>query len=217
MATATKQNCHFHFGVEHCTGGHGEAAEQSCAKVDRHYNIPLRIGAIFIVLATSAIAVFLPLVLKHFVKASSATLAFMIVKQFGTGVIIATAFVHLLTHANLMFTNTCVGELAYEGTASAIAMAGIFLAFLLEYGAHRFMDSRKHRISNGVHPAAHNEDGHSHDKRESTTDAHSASAASSSIEAQHEVSVHCHDEEDKIAVAVMEAGVIFHSIRKSMI
>lgn len=189
--------------------------EQTCSKVDRNYNIPLRIGAIFIVLTTSAIAVFLPLVLKHFVKASSATIAFMIVKQFGTGVIIATAYVHLLTHANLMFMNTCVGELAYEGTASAIAMAGIFLAFLLEYGAHRFLESRKHHaVSNGVHPNAASDDMHSHDKRESTAEAESASASSSSIEAQHEVSVHCHDEEDKIAVGVMEAGVIFHSIRK---
>lgn len=32
-----------------------EGSEASCAKIDREYNVPLRIGLIFAVLATSAV------------------------------------------------------------------------------------------------------------------------------------------------------------------
>ncbi|KAI0884948.1 uncharacterized protein GGS22DRAFT_162354 [Annulohypoxylon maeteangense] len=61
----------------------------------------------------------------------------MVLKQFGTGVVISTAFVHLLTHAQLMFSNECIGELQYEATTSAIVMAGMFFAFTVETASHR--------------------------------------------------------------------------------
>ena len=49
------QNCHVHAGVEHCTGANGESGPVSCAKVDRDYNVPLRIGLLFVMLVTSSI------------------------------------------------------------------------------------------------------------------------------------------------------------------
>lgn len=203
-----KENCHFHAGVEHCTGGsHSGAA--TCSKVDRDYNIPLRIGSIFIVLATSAISVFLPLLLRRFTKTSMSSIIFMIIKQFGTGVIIATAFVHLLTHAQMMFANECIGILQYEATASAIAMAGLFLAFAVDWSAHRFMTSRQETATASLNS--------------------SNSALEAGVESKDENNEHknanmgmphnlgCHDvgqSEDKVSVAVMEAGIIFHSICK---
>lgn len=36
-----------------------------------------------------------------------------------------------------MFSNECLGELNYEGTTSAVVMAGILLAFLIESMSHR--------------------------------------------------------------------------------
>lgn len=207
-AQLEKENCHFHAGVEHCTGGsHSDAA--TCSKVDRDYNIPLRIGSIFIVLATSAISVFLPLLLRRFTKTSMSSIIFMIIKQFGTGVIIATAFVHLLTHAQMMFANECIGTLQYEATASAIAMAGLFLAFVIDWSAHRFMTSRQETATASLNS--------------------SNSALESGVEGKGEDDEHkntnmgmphnlgCHDvghTEDKVSVAVMEAGIIFHSICK---
>ena len=38
-----------------------------------------------------------------------------------------------------MFENECLGELAFEGTSTAILMAGLFLSFLVEFAGHRFM------------------------------------------------------------------------------
>ncbi|KAI8957012.1 Zip-domain-containing protein [Daldinia sp. FL1419] len=133
------QNCHFHAGVEHCVGGASESGAAECSRRDRDYNIPLRIGLLFVILVTSFIGVAGPIFLKPVLPQKFQPI-FLILKQFGTGVIISTAFVHLFTHAELMFTNECLGELTYEATTAAIVMAGMFLAFTIESTSHRLAE-----------------------------------------------------------------------------
>ncbi|KAI0130682.1 Zip-domain-containing protein [Daldinia grandis] len=130
------QNCHFHAGVEHCVGGSSESSAAQCSRRDRDYNVPLRIGLLFVILVTSFIGVAGPIFLKPILPQKFQPV-FLILKQFGTGVIVSTAFVHLFTHAELMFTNECLGELKYEATTAAIVMAGMFFAFVVENGSHR--------------------------------------------------------------------------------
>ncbi|KAK1541002.1 ZIP Zinc transporter [Colletotrichum paranaense] len=135
------ENCHFHAGVEHCVGaGESESSSgtRSCEKVTRDYNIPLRIGLLFVILVTSAFGVYFPIFMIKWMPTKTHTI-FLILKQFGTGIIISTAFIHLYTHAQLMFGNECLGSLGYEGTTSAIVMAGIFLSFLVEYIGKRMV------------------------------------------------------------------------------
>ncbi|KAJ5175073.1 uncharacterized protein N7482_000950 [Penicillium canariense] len=124
-----KSNCHFHAGVEHCVSeGESEgSSSQSCGTQTRDYDVPLRIGTLFAVLATSAIGVFAPILLSKLPFASINLMASTIIKQFGTGIIIATAFVHLYTHASLMFTNECLGELDYEATTYGRYIFGFFV------------------------------------------------------------------------------------------
>ena len=102
-AEATEnESCHFHAGVEHCTGGSGEV---SCGLTTRDYDVGLRVGSIFIVLVTSSIGVFAPIFLNKIPGLGNSALCFtilMILKQFGTGIIIATAFIHAST---LCFTD----------------------------------------------------------------------------------------------------------------
>ncbi|KAG0640279.1 Zinc/iron permease [Tuber brumale] len=196
----TKENCHFHAGVEHCTGG-SSASGTRCARSQRHYNIPLRIGATFTILATSSIAVFGPIFLNQFTKLSTTSMTFTIIKQFGTGVIIATAYVHLLTHAQLLFGSECVGDLGYESTATGIAMAGAFLSFLLEYLGARFIARRRCRYSVGTSPAT------------SVVDPKDLEGVAIAAPAGREHSgVTGNGKEDKLSVAVMEMGIMFHSI-----
>lgn len=131
------ENCHFHAGVEHCnTGDHILSGEVQCSRRDRDYNIPLRIGLVFAMLATSFIGVALPIFLKPLLP-GKLHIIFTLLKQFGTGVIIATALIHLFTHASLMFNNECLGNLEYEAVTAAIVLAGLFVAFLVEYTTHR--------------------------------------------------------------------------------
>ncbi|KAF2197099.1 zinc/iron transporter [Delitschia confertaspora ATCC 74209] len=136
-------NCHFHAGVEHCVDKEeaGSDSRTHCEKVDRDYNIPLRIGLLFVMLVTSSLGVFGPILLAS-TRLKLPRRVFIVLKQFGTGVIFSTAFVHLSTHATLVFNNECLGELGYEATASSIIMAGVFLSFLLEYLSRRCLQWR---------------------------------------------------------------------------
>jgi len=128
------KNCHFHAGVEyvptfpillkhvltvprHCTG-EGATGEpvKVCTKVERNYNINLRIGLLFVMLATSSIGeyhhgyfwleiltrlgVFLPILIASFV--SPHHVVFTILRQFGTGIIISTAFIHVRGNPSVM-------------------------------------------------------------------------------------------------------------------
>ncbi|ERF76810.1 hypothetical protein EPUS_07990 [Endocarpon pusillum Z07020] len=196
-------NCHFHAGVEHCVGpGESESASNtSCDRNVHEYNIPIRIGTLFVMLTTSMIGVFAPILLGRFLKGRVNSIGFTVVKQFGTGVIVATALIHLLTHAELMFNNECIGTITYESTATAVAMAGVFLSFLVEYIGMRIV---MHRLP----PSANVQ------SEERTTAADAASHGKgdglglADLGHHHGLSL----ENSKLSVLVMEAGIIFHSI-----
>ncbi|KAL3465023.1 ZIP zinc transporter-domain-containing protein [Aspergillus heterothallicus] len=222
-------NCHFHAGVEHCVGaGESESggsesdssSASACGLRERDYDIPLRIGTLFVVLVTSAIGVFLPMALVKLPNAKVNTWALTIVKQFGTGVILSTAFVHLYTHADLMFSNSCLTGVEYEATTSAIVMAGIFLSFLTEYLGHRYMCARAAR-SGAITPAAQPAEIPETTETGSNVSKSAAEAATPDHHNHNHATLagfgHHHggdptNPNTKVSVLVMEAGVIFHSI-----
>jgi zinc transporter 1/2/3 len=108
-----------------------------------------------------------------------------------------------------MFSNECLGELPYEGTTAAIFMAGLFLSFLIDYISKRFLLWRQGKRSG--------------QDAEATTppasDAKTASPANSAVipSDKHAEHVDLHSDADaKINVLVLEAGIIFHSLRTSL-
>ncbi|RPB23756.1 Zip-domain-containing protein [Terfezia boudieri ATCC MYA-4762] len=228
----TYTDCHSHFGVTYCTNSRGEevpvTAEDLANGTDDHdddhdhdtsentqcvvsksdYNKKLRIGTIFIVLVTSAIAVFGPILLSKVKSLKYDGLVFTTIKQFGTGVIIATAFIHLLTHAQILFTNPCIGHLKFEATASAIAMAGIFSAFLVEYVGDRILQIRaKNKQTLAIADLQASEAAVGKDDTGSEPHVHNHVHTHSHGAHSHGPAVN-----DKLSVLVMEAGIIFHSI-----
>lgn len=109
----------------------------------------------------------------------------------------------LYTHAQLMFANPCIGSLGYEATTSAIVMAGIFLSFLVEYCGMRLVASRSSRSPEAIAVATQQ----GRDK---------GSPQPPSEESQRDaflaVDHHHGGVNNKLSVAVMEAGILFHSI-----
>lgn len=109
----------------------------------------MHIASIFIVLATSFCGIMLPTVAGWFQGASVAELnsasigreygvwgcVFFFARHIGTGIIISTAFIHLLYHGFLMFSDPCLGTLHFAPTAPAIALAGAFVTFLFDFVA----------------------------------------------------------------------------------
>lgn len=73
-----------------CSGGRSEAFDASNGSVG------LRVGAIFIILASSLLTTLFPIVTQRVPRMSIPSSAFDFAKYFGSGVIIATAFMHLI-------------------------------------------------------------------------------------------------------------------------
>ncbi|KAK6500410.1 hypothetical protein TWF481_010754 [Arthrobotrys musiformis] len=109
------------------------------------YNTPLHVGALFIILAVSTAACSFPLLASKFPLLRIPPLFFFIVRHFGTGVLIATAFVHLLPTAFILLGNKCLGAFwveDYPAIPGAIALAGVFFVIVIEMVFHpsRHMD-----------------------------------------------------------------------------
>ncbi|KAH1482578.1 hypothetical protein KXW28_006403 [Aspergillus fumigatus] len=216
-------NCHFHAGVEHCIGaGESESgsSQKSCGLRTRDYDVPLRIGTLFVVLVTSSIGVFLPMLLVKLPSAKINGVVSTVIKQFGTGVILSTAFVHLYTHANLMFTNECLGELEYEATTSAVVMAGIFLSFLFEYIGHRIILARATRCASPCPEQTGDMSPSSTSKELPASQPppppppqqQQQPPTLAALGHHHGPPLDPTNPNTKLSVLVMEAGVVFHSI-----
>lgn len=113
-----------------------------------------------------------------------------------------------------MFTNECLGELEYEATTSAVVMAGIFLAFLLEFIGHRIVVARNSKNSDVE--STPSESQHSSQQASQKGDYNH-----SHEQQQHQNTTlaclgHSHGSDsgpsNKFSVLVMEAGILFHSI-----
>ncbi|KAH8667670.1 ZIP zinc transporter-domain-containing protein [Tricladium varicosporioides] len=224
------QNCHFHAGVEHCVGEgeneHGESTAvsangtvvasslNSCARRDRDYNIPLRIGLLFVILTTSLLGVITPILITSFTRLGTENLIFVVLKQFGTGVIISTAFIHLFTHAFLMFSNSCLGTLNYEGTTAAIFMAGLFLSFLVEYLGQRLLHWKKvHHGQMETAPSSHTASGIPNNSKVKSG-SRGSDNEDSQMRAVRETPLIATppNTSEMLSVLVLEVGIIFHSI-----
>ncbi|KAI9681511.1 MAG: hypothetical protein M1817_002795 [Caeruleum heppii] len=206
------QTCHYHAGVEHCDDDEGAEGQDSpsCELTRRDYNTSLRIGTLFVILVTSSIASFGPIVLTRLLHLQINNLVFIVLKQFGTGVIFATAFIHLTTHAQLMFANPCLGQLAYEPTTTSIIMAGAFLSFLIEYVGNRFVASRRSKEAepNEV-PTSEKIERESSSGASGTEPPHADQTKNVASFGHHHGLLR---PDDKLSVLVMEAGILFHSI-----
>jgi len=103
------------------------------------YNTPLHVGALLIIWFTSALAASFPLLAKKFPGLHIPKRFFFFVRHFGTGVLIATAFVHLLPTAFISLGDPCLGGFwvnDYPAMPGAIALASIFFVTILEMVFH---------------------------------------------------------------------------------
>lgn len=88
-------SCHTHAGVPHCVDAAGNTVDMGCARPEHDYDVPLRIGLLFVILVTSGIGVFIPVLTERLTRIGTGSTIFVGLRQFGTGVIISTALVHV--------------------------------------------------------------------------------------------------------------------------
>lgn len=103
------------------------------------YNTPMHVGALFIILAVSFLGCAFPILASKVPGLRIPGRFFFIVRHFGTGVLIATAFVHLLPTAFQNLSNPCLGKFwteDYPAMPGAIALAAVFLVAVIEMVFH---------------------------------------------------------------------------------
>ncbi|KAK4164568.1 putative transporter [Cladorrhinum sp. PSN259] len=128
------------------------------------YDLPLHVAGLFMVLAASIFGAGFPVMAKKVKWLKVPQKAFFICKHFGTGVLIATAFVHLLPVAFASLTDPCLPDLfteQYPAMPGVIMMASMFCLFVVEMWLNDKMGGHTHGGNFGSNEGAHSH-GHSH-------------------------------------------------------
>ncbi|KAL9616370.1 MAG: hypothetical protein Q9160_008764 [Pyrenula sp. 1 TL-2023] len=181
----------------------------------------IRIASIFVILVGSLLGATLPIFLQGDKNSRSLRHLFFFFKYFGSGVIVATAFIHLLSPAVEALTDPCLsGAITDYPWYAGIMLMGIFMCFFVELMIMKF----KAMGSCGGH--AHRERS-SEDKTESEVGVSMQHRRSNVPGEDHLGHSREHmDVEDAMvatyavneysaqitAVLILEFGVIFHSI-----
>ncbi|KAJ8094468.1 hypothetical protein PM082_010902 [Marasmius tenuissimus] len=214
-------------------------SESQCGSLnvgDEH--LPLRIASIFVIGVGSTLGALFPVLARRsrFMRVPKSLFEFA--KYFGSGVIIATAFIHLLAPALEAFESECLGEAWSDYPyALALCMLSIFLLFLVEVIAFRWGTAKLAKLgatydnhgheAGGTHAAHGPEDNDNaatsdvknqhrlHDVEVKDVDVEASSTtttASSSAPKPHAHGVLDNPLAQIIGIAILEFGVVLHSV-----
>ena len=196
-----------------------------------------RVSALFVILTVSTACTFFPVVARRVRWLKIPLYVYLFARYFGAGVIVATAFIHLLDPAySEIGPATCVG-LTGNWTAYSwppgIALVSVMMIFLLDFCAERYVEikygeqdggdmqeavtghvdgTKKEILENGQHSSI-----------DSATEAKSAAAAQAAYLSKFDGMDVSEGEIDEKARArsfqtqiaafmILEFGVIFHSV-----
>lgn len=190
---------------------------------ENEYNggLGARISSIFVIGTISTLCTIFPLAAKRLPSLKIPLYGYLFARYFGTGVIISTAFIHLMDPAySAIGPNTCVGmtgNWAIYSWAPAIILTSVFFIFLVDIISGIYVE-QKYGVTH-----SHDEDieeyivsspslQHEHSQLESQK-------IIKKIESDNETSESISDSETELnfksqfgAFLVLEFGVIFHSV-----
>ncbi|EMD38804.1 hypothetical protein CERSUDRAFT_47146 [Gelatoporia subvermispora B] len=183
----------------------------------------LRVASVFIILATSMFGALFPVLARRSPRISPLIphRVFETAKYFGSGVIIATAFIHLLDPATDELTSPCLSPAWQEYPyALAIALCSIFMIFILELVAFRWGTAKlaKLGITHDAHGhgvgghAAHGPEGAKSEETSAVQEKYDIDLEAEAIAAAKNGAVVENPTAQIIGVAILEFGVLLHSV-----
>ncbi|KAI8084272.1 ZIP zinc transporter-domain-containing protein [Gilbertella persicaria] len=187
---------------------HGHAHGISCdMEAESAYNMPMRIGSIFIILVTSAVGIFAPIALYRISPPKEGGIRDWILaagKFFGTGVIISTAFIHMLPEALERFESECIGEgwHSYHAFGGLFCMLASFFLQLIELAAISNLDKM---AANNI-PVINDKDGHVVNEKMDKLGHYETGHVHSAGFLENEQSIR------NIGTFILELGIVMHSI-----
>ncbi|KAJ5218130.1 uncharacterized protein N7498_000229 [Penicillium cinerascens] len=188
---------------------------------DYNGQLGARISAIFVIGIVSSIATFFPVIAKRAPHVRIPLYVYLFAKYFGAGVIIATAFIHLLDPAySEIGGDSCVGRTGHWADYSwcpAIVLTSLMIIFLMDFGAERYVEKKygicrddpEAIMASGVEVQRLNSAQSSHTH-------HSTNKQAKDIESQSQTSddlmIERSFRQQIAAFLILEFGVIFHSV-----
>ncbi|KAJ5193343.1 hypothetical protein N7449_009485 [Penicillium cf. viridicatum] len=175
-----------------------------------------RVSAIFVIMIVSSAATFFPVLAQRAPRLRIPIYVYLFAKYFGAGVIIATAFIHLLDPAyGEIGPNTCVGMTGHWADYSwcpAIVLTSLMGVFLMDFGAERWVE-----LKYGVcreDPETMMSTGGEVRRVDSRVSArHADDKQVKEIESQtSELAIERSVKQQLAALLILEFGVIFHSV-----
>jgi solute carrier family 39 (zinc transporter), member 1/2/3 len=187
-----------------------------------HGRLGARIAALFVILILSSVATLFPVVAVRSKKVKIPPAAYLFARYFGAGVIIATAFIHLLDPAyHAIGPNTCVGMTGAWANFSwppAIALTSIMVIFLLDFVADRYVEIKYGYCNDHLNKTLVSDES-SLPRAESTNNLTSEPlskiepySAGKDVEQLEETAILRSFEQQIAAFLILEFGVIFHSV-----
>ncbi|KEY70047.1 hypothetical protein S7711_09873 [Stachybotrys chartarum IBT 7711] len=185
--------------------------------------IGLRISAIFVIFTGSMLGCIFPLILARFSKKPGLKSVFFAARFFGSGVIIATALMHLLAPAIAALYSPCLNEgsaITEYAWPEAICLMSIFAMFLAELLANHYVARANEHAANYGQPSlnAAQEADKDHQVEGIGSDITGDMVVQRSSE-NPEVRIHVHNEDGSAdafslqmtKLFILEFGIIFHS------
>ncbi|KZF22830.1 ZIP zinc/iron transport family [Xylona heveae TC161] len=226
---------HFDFDPNSVNLNDADPAQIVCYinKGGNEYNghLGARISALFVILITSTATTFFPVIAKKVRWLRIPLYVYLFARYFGSGVIVATAFIHLLDPAyEEIGPASCVGmtgNWAVYSWPPAIALTSAVFTFLLDFAAERFVE-----VKYGVHEHVNIESavtGNATIQASAETDIHPHSTRSdmeapptptkeklggvdTDVEEEDEESARLLYRQQIAAFYILEFGVLFHSV-----
>ncbi|KAK9446805.1 ZIP zinc transporter-domain-containing protein [Limtongia smithiae] len=107
-----------------------------------------RISSVFVILFVSTFFTMFPLIAREIPSLRIPVMAYQIARNFGTGVIVATAFIHLMDPAySEIGPNTCVGSTgnwAIYSWAPALILASVMFIFVMDLFSDLYVRKKYH-------------------------------------------------------------------------
>ncbi|KAJ7110597.1 ZIP-like iron-zinc transporter [Mycena epipterygia] len=176
----------------------------------------LRVASVFIILLCATAGTLFPVLAKKSTWLHVPNSLFQFAKYFGSGVIIATAFIHLLSPGLDELSSDCLSPAWQEYPyALALCLLSIMSIFILELVAFRWGTARLQKIN--YHHDAHGHDVGSHAAHGPENLSGHSSPVKSTDDAEQQSTHHLSHLDDSaaaqiIGVAILEFGVLLHSV-----
>ncbi|KAJ7653132.1 ZIP-like iron-zinc transporter [Mycena polygramma] len=194
-------------------------SEDSCTAIKTpNTYLHLRVASVFIILVCATVGTLFPVLAHRSKWLRVPKYVFDFAKYFGSGVIIATAFIHLLSPGLDELSSPCLSpgwsEYPY---ALALCLLSIFSIFILELVAFRWGTSKLEKLGLRHDPHGHHTASHAAHGPEG---AQTSPKANTDVEGQvnghhrHAEPTHLDDSASAqiIGIAILEFGVLLHSV-----